>query len=1474
MALRNPEAGAARVGNGVLPMSRLIRWSFALARLSFRGARSLALVLLLLLPYVTLSLIVLRIAIGHGALSSRIAATVGNRVNCRATIDDSTVTFFDSSTAYGLRLYARGEEEPFLVAGRAETDLNAARFALRRPVYRVDLYDVDLRLRFDKTNKLLTVLEARPGGPGPLPAFRVRNGRITIDKEGCQPFTLVGVSLTIEPGRRYQLLGVVDDPVWGPIDLDGSLNPRTMAASLRLKNPGLEVTREKLATVPFVPPAFWDRVELSGTKVPLEFRLWLNEKMPKIRYRASFSDLTVTSKEPNRPPFVVGPARGVLLGNEEGLSLDGFVDDPHWGHWTANVHAEFRRGEVTLKLATEDAVRVDQKRLSTLPYVPAVVWQQIDVKDGRTRAKARVRFNFRRKDLRYRVELDVARADVNVTSVGLLLRDAVGRVKIDDGLIELRDVTARTASGNIAGLADLDFRPKPYTLHFDVKGEGLRLSELPAKFGIPSRFIDGNLHGKVDLVVTLPPTGPETTGNGTARVEGAKLFGFIPARPIELRLYGDGSRISVERRVPIRKQLREGATSLPPGSGEPGASAPGSPATRAMRLACATNCFAADGVGRLAGLASRAICLLGAKQAPGEDQTFLDGAVALDEVDLGELVRRLSELEALKDLNKLDVSGKLSLRVRLGVPVNAPTKFSDYRLAGELSIAQLSVNGRQVSRLSAQVDFRNGRLRLDEVSGQAGEGSFSGSASAKVFPPGRLSLDLDVTRLPLAAVAGEKIEGSVSGQVTASAPLYQAKELSAWRGRAVLRQGRLEARGVAASDVSAAVALAEGKLSVTDLRGDVGGARISGSASLSLTGQMPIDVELSVPGANLAVLAASLPPSYAGYKPTGRVALSGKVGGTLSPVALRGGGRLDARSVGAAGFLVDSLAVAFELRDDVLSVPTIEARLYGGTLTGSATVPLGEGAKATMDLTADGLDAGAIGRAQSLPVALGGKIAVRTKVVACRQDGCWSGKANATTQAVVVRNFPVNNLDAELKWTGKRFDYRVEADVLGGKASLDGSYPPPQKRSAGRFDGEVRLERLTLRNLGAALGHEEALRQLDGVLSLNLPYNFSDKGFSPSGLGRVVVRDLRLGDRELADSLTGDLRLSDDGIVLRDITSSFAGGFLRVQGAYRVTDPSRSWFAISLTGADAARLTAVASPKGLISGPIDVNLRGGFGGEITGNGSMTLARGKVFGVEVIGWRLPFEFRIDPSQPRVELTVRESHAQVGSGRAVLDGKLRWAGTANVNGSLRFFDASLASLAGAASDVASYANGRVTGRVDFSGSDMTSLNDLNATIAAKLTDTQALQLPVLKLLVPYLIPGQGATRFQSGELSAQLSRGVLRVRELAVESPLVAILLQGTVTLAQARLDLDVTARTNSFGLDPVVLRLLLRRIPPVGPVPVVVALRATELLSQRTVYLHVTGTVKAPVVQVEPLKTLSDEAVRYFLGLAVAPAPLP
>jgi hypothetical protein len=205
------------------------------------------------------------------------------------------------------------------------------------------------------------------------------------------------------------------------------------------------------------------------------------------------------------------------------------------------------------------------------------------------------------------------------------------------------------------------------------------------------------------------------------------------------------------------------------------------------------------------------------------------------------------------------------------------------------------------------------------------------------------------------------------------------------------------------------------------------------------------------------------------------------------------------------------------------------------------------------------------------------------------------------------------------------------------------------------------------------------------------------------------------------------------------------------------------------------------------------------------------------------------------------------------------------TLRVQGVIQFREAGVAALAGLVGDVSDYVQGKISGRVDLSGSEMRSLADLNASVQLTLRETQALQLPILRQLVPLLsVPGGQAAVFREGQLQGRLAKGVFRIREFTLESAVAQLIIQGTFSLA-GRLDLDVLARTAALGnLNLVALRLLAAKIPAVGPVPVGLIVQASELLAARVVHFKVRGTARAPIIQIEPLGLLSQEAARFFL----------
>jgi hypothetical protein len=138
-----------------------------------------------------------------------------------------------------------------------------------------------------------------------------------------------------------------------------------------------------------------------------------------------------------------------------------------------------------------------------------------------------------------------------------------------------------------------------------------------------------------------------------------------------------------------------------------------------------------------------------------------------------------------------------------------------------------------------------------------------------------------------------------------------------------------------------------------------------------------------------------------------------------------------------------------------------------------------------------------------------------------------------------------------------------------------------------------------------------------------------------------------------------------------------------------------------------------------------------------------------------------------------------------------------------------------------------------------------------------------------MAPFLGQGASAATFQSGEMEARLARGVVRLQRWTLRGGILQLIVQGTITLA-GRLNLEVTARSSAAGLLPPGLRLL--GVPAAGAMPLSLLTEASFLLAASVVHLRVTGTVRSPNVQFEPVRLLTEDAVRFFLAPARLIAP--
>ena len=154
-------------------------------------------------------------------------------------------------------------------------------------------------------------------------------------------------------------------------------------------------------------------------------------------------------------------------------------------------------------------------------------------------------------------------------------------------------------------------------------------------------------------------------------------------------------------------------------------------------------------------------------------------------------------------------------------------------------------------------------------------------------------------------------------------------------------------------------------------------------------------------------------------------------------------------------------------------------------------------------------------------------------------------------------------------------------------------------------------------------------------------------------------------------------------------------------------------------------------------------MRGNLGREWRGGGEAALTRGRVYGVEVEEWRLPFTFTFHPHHGNGQLTFTDSNVQLQRGRIAVQADLHWSDDTapRLTGGARFYNADLHSLLRSDGQLGSYAVGQVTGHVDFSADSLRSADDLDATVVATLTQLQAPQIPVLIALVPF---GRRASR----------------------------------------------------------------------------------------------------------------------------------
>ncbi len=1166
------------------------------------------------------------------------------------------------------------------------------------------------------------------------------------------------------------------------------------------------------------------------------------EKLPAITVKGA----AVTLKQEGKPDFHAAGIDVSVTDDGKVLKIAGRASDPTWKGWKLSGEWSKAGGSGSIVLQTEDRVAVTPELLKSVPFVPPETWQWAVLTADTT---CTVKID-RGADKRvgYRVELDPRNARLTVPPIELTTTDTTGQVVVENGVVTLTDVNGQTAGGKLHVDSRLDFAADPSRLTFQVAAHGLDIPQLPKTWGLP-QLEAGKLEGKAAIELVVKDGKVQPWGRGEADIVGGRLFGGTVEGKVTL--VGDGKRLRFDSDVAAAPRKRPGGLDAAAALVATMLQAPAQPPPKP------------------------------AEPAPKKGPTYVQAHLRLRDIDLAELVQQLQVKVPIR------VTGRASLDVHAEFPVAEARTLRAYRVHGKLTVPTLGLQDLTLDNLTADVVFRDGVLTLTNLSGElpqpgdasAAAGTFVGTARYGVDPQTDLTADLKLTAIPLAQVfkavpdLGEVASGQVSGSAKLTAPGDKLGDVTAYVADGTLSSPRLTAFGRKAEKVSLKLALREGVARIADASAVVEGLPVTGSASVTLAGKYPYTATVKTDPADVVAIQRLVPEADIPVELSGKLATATDLKGTLNPVTFTAAGTATATGLVIGTAKVEKLVADWSVTEDVLTLKTIRSDLYKGTIVGSAKFPLQAAEAGTFDVTFRDVDAAAVTRAlPSTPVRLEGAVSGTLKGTLPPRRGGEERRAtvalNLTAPRLRVQGIPTERLKGTIDYKPGLLAYDLTGQTLGGRFDLTGTYPlgeakkeEPKKEAA---SGRIRLTGLRLSRLAGDLG-VPALAPLKGLVNVNVTYTFEPGAAGPTGGGQVEVLDLGWGTSSFGETIRAAVRVTPIAVEVPELSGRFADGTLRGRVRYNFANPRRSFYTLTLDGADAGKLLG---PFGFdaVNARVHVATRGTIGRELRGSGTASFSRGKVTGFQLAEVRLPFDWSYTPGVGG-RLGVRDLGGQAAGGRVTGEATVSWGTGVQAEGRLKFVDLSFRALLGQFGQSSGLGSGRMNGQFTFSGSDMRSFDDLTGQLVATLGEGPVYDLPVFSQLAQYLVPSvsaRGLVPFNEGELRGRLAQGQFRVQRFALTGPSSKLFLDGTVGVRTGRLDLDAVALTGPVGLNVGILRGYALRLLPVGPVPAGLILEVSRFLSNRTIRAKVTGTIDQPIVTVNVAALLTEEAIRFFL----------
>jgi len=599
----------------------------------------------------------------------------------------------------------------------------------------------------------------------------------------------------------------------------------------------------------------------------------------------------------------------------------------------------------------------------------------------------------------------------------------------------------------------------------------------------------------------------------------------------------------------------------------------------------------------------------------------------------------------------------------------------------------------------------------------------------------------------------------------------------------------------------------------------------------------------------------------------------GSIQGTIAPFVLAGEGRADADHLDlnandlSAVFRRTTLtAPSFSWRynERRLTLADITAGLGEGMLTGTAAVPLGDAAGGALSLRVSDVS---IADLIELPVQFGGNASAELDAtlspVGIDGERNATGNAQFLIPALRVGRVDAGNVEARVSFKDDVFSFDVQGRlfdgpiVANGTASLESA---EHNRSAGHFQWTA----ADLARMSTIAGGDPSLA---GRVDARIDYDLSSV---TKATGRIQVSEVRRGTTLLTDRFDARILWTDSELRVENAAGGYAGGTISLIADLNPFDNTRGTVEVLLRRADAQR--AVGWIPGLepVEGTLDMRLRGRLANLWRWQGDAEIGRGRYGPLAFSSARVPLTIDVNPFQGALHVESHRANLRAAHGRGIMNVSADLGLISRLDIDSTFTNLDAAEVLDGDGLGGRLAGGRISGTMQLSSRNFRTISDLEGSLAATLTGSRAQNLPVIGSVFDVVrLPTGGGGTVERGEIRVFIRRGVARIDKLAIAGTSFRVFAEGTVALASQRLALDVVADTSPGRSDRLIAAFLLRQFVDYAT-PIGWLQQANRFISERAIYLRVTGTVARPVVRVRPFEQLGQEGVRFFLNEIAAP----